>query len=100
MTTPIQDVDDLVAQLTDGCQAAGLEAVALAPTRVRVSSPGTDARLTEIIRCMPDHQESLYWWWSWNEPICPATQITDAVKVIAHVVMPPGPEGEPSDLPE
>ena len=100
MTTPIQDVDDLVAQLTDGCRTAGLEAVALAPTRVRVSSPGTDAGLTEIIRCMPDHQESLYWWWSWNEPICPAAQITDAVKVIAHVVMPPGPEGPENELPE
>ena len=98
MTTPIQDVDDLVAQLTDGCQEAGLEAVVLAPTRVRVSSPGTYARLTEIIRCMPDHQESLYWWWSWNEPIGPAAQITDAVKVIAHVVMPPEPEGPREDL--
>jgi hypothetical protein len=100
MTTPMQDVDDLVAQLTDGCQAAGLEAVVLAPTRVRVSSPRTDARLTEIIRCMPDHQEALYWWWSWNEPICPAAQITDAVKVIAHMVMPPEPEGSPEDLSE
>jgi hypothetical protein len=99
MTTPIHDVDDLVAQLTDGCHAAGLEAVILAPTRVRVSSTGTDARLTEIIRCMPDDQELLCWWWYWNEPICPAAQIADAVKIIAHVVMPPAPDGR-GDLPE
>jgi hypothetical protein len=100
MTTPIQDVDDLVAQLTEACRTGGLEAVVLGPTRVRVSSPGTGARLTEIIRCMPDHQELLCWWWSWDEPICPAAQITDAVKIITHVVMPPVPEDRPNDLSE
>jgi hypothetical protein len=49
---------------------------------------------------MPDHQELLCWWWSWDEPICPAAQITDAVKIITHVVMPPVPEDRPNDLSE
>jgi hypothetical protein len=88
MTTPINDVDTLVSELVENCRSAGLNAEVVAPTRVRVSSPGADRRLEEIIRCMPDGEERLTWWWSWNEPICPATQIADAVRRIAYVVSP------------
>jgi hypothetical protein len=88
MTTPIQDVETLVAHLAEGCREAGLDADVVAPTRVRVSFPGASSRLAETIRCMPDRRERLCWWWSWNEPICPATDLADAVRVIAHVVTP------------
>jgi hypothetical protein len=84
------DVHTLSQQLAEECGKAGLDAKVVAPTRVRVSLPGAHSRLAETIRCMPDPQERLTWWWSWGEPICLATQIPDAVKVITHVVTPPG----------
>jgi hypothetical protein len=37
---------------------------------------------------MPDGDEELAWWWSWDEPMCPATHIADAVRIIAYVVTP------------
>lgn len=82
MTIPAQDADTLVALLADGCRGAGLEVHVLAPTRVRISSATTGVRLSEIVRCMPDRRERLFWWWSWNEPICPAEQIAAAVTII------------------
>jgi hypothetical protein len=82
MTIPAQDADTLVALLADGCRGAGLEVQILAPTRVRVGSSATGVRLSDIVRCMPDQRERLFWWWSWNEPICPAEQIAAAVTII------------------
>jgi hypothetical protein len=93
MTTPVDDVETLVVQLAENCRDAGLHADVVAPTRVRVSFPGAPSRLAETIRCMPDRRERLCWWWSWNEPIGPATDIAGAVRVIAHVVTPAVPNG-------
>ena len=77
-------------QLAEECRNAGLSAkVVDRAGTVQVSSPGAHSRLTETVTCMPDRRETLMWWWSWGDPICPATDITDAVKVIAHVVTPP-----------
>lgn len=90
MTSPMDDdVHTLTSRLTDACRRAGLNAEPVAPTRVRVSYPGAHARLSETVRCMPDRQERLTWWWSWGDPICPATEIDNAVRVITHVVTPP-----------
>jgi hypothetical protein len=88
MTSPIPEVDSLVSELAAKCREAGLEASVIAPTRLHVSRPGADSRLAEIIRCMPDGSERLTWWWSWNEPICPATDMTEAVRIITYVVTP------------
>src|SRR5258705_203077 len=92
------DVDTLAQRLAEECGRAGLNAEVVAPTRVRVSLPGAHARLTETVTCKPDRRERLTWWWSWGEPICLATQIPDALKVIAHVVTPPA-AGERPPLP-
>jgi hypothetical protein len=90
MTNPTDDdVHALTRRLTEACQRAGLAAETIAPTRVRVSLPGAHDRLSETVRCMPDRQERLTWWWSWGDPICPATDIDNAVRVITHVVTPP-----------
>jgi hypothetical protein len=88
MTSPIPEVDSLVSELAAKCREAGLDAAVIAPTHLRVSRPGADSRLTEIIRCMPDRSARLTWWWSWNEPICPATETAEAVRIIAYVVTP------------
>ncbi|MGH7515111.1 MAG: hypothetical protein ACREOQ_19575 [Gemmatimonadales bacterium] len=87
----IHDVHLLAEELAQDCTRAGLVAEVLAPTRVRVGMPGGQARLTEIIRCMPlpHGDERLMWWWSWGEPIGPASQIPDAVRVISRVLAPP-----------
>ena len=94
-----EDVHALTQQLAEECKRAGLDAVVVAPTRVMVSLPGANARLSETVRCMPDRLERLTWWWSWDEPICLADQISDAVKVIAHVVTPPSVAGGRPPLP-
>ena len=84
------DVHTLTRRLAEECEKAGLEATVVAATRVRVSLPGGHARLSETVRCMPaPEEERLMWWWSWGEPICSASRIDDAVRIIAHVVTPP-----------
>ncbi len=89
------DVHVLARRLVDECARAGLNAALVAPTRVRVSLPGAHDRLSETVRCMPDGQERLTWWWSWGEPICPADQIAGVVKIITRVVTPPVAESRP-----
>jgi hypothetical protein len=51
--------------------------------------PGAHARLAETIYCLPDRAERLTFFWSWGDPICLATDVADAVRLIAHVVTPP-----------
>jgi hypothetical protein len=82
------DVRVLTRRLAEECIKAGLDAFVFADTRVEVSSPGAYKRLTELIRCMPDEDERLAFWWSWDEVICPATEIPEAVTAIARVVTP------------
>lgn len=91
-----EDVHDLTQQLAKECRKAALVAVVVAPTRVQVSQPGAYAGLAETVWCMPDADEQLMWWWSWGEPICPATQIPEAAKAIARVVTPPAADAQPS----
>jgi hypothetical protein len=88
-----QDVYALSKQLAEDCEKTGLKAEVLAPTRVRISDPAGHARLTEVVRCMPlpYGDERLMWWWSWDEPICPAADIPGAVKAISSVVTSPDP---------
>jgi hypothetical protein len=81
------DVYTLATRLAEECGKAGLNATVLSPTRVHVSA-GVHSRLAETIRCHPDGDEKLMWWWNWGEPICPATDIDLAVRFIAHVVAP------------
>ena len=66
--TARQDVHELTRRLADACRRAGLNADVISPTRVRVSRPGTHDRLAETVRCMPDGEERLTWWWSWGDP--------------------------------
>ncbi|MCO6007545.1 hypothetical protein NE236_21430 [Actinoallomurus purpureus] len=82
-----EDVHTLATRLAEECGKAGLNATVLSPTRVHVSS-GVHSRLAETVRCRPDDDERLMWWWSWGEPICPAVSIDLAVRFIAHVVAP------------
>ncbi|MCO5970858.1 hypothetical protein [Actinoallomurus soli] len=87
---PINDRSDvytLVTRLAEECGKAGLVATVISPTRVHVNA-GVHSRLAETIRCHPDADERLMWWWSWGEPICPAASIDLAVRRIAHVVAP------------
>ena len=84
------DVRALTGRLAEGCRDAGLDARILGGTDgVTVSSPGANSRLAETVRCFPDEKKQSMFWWSWGEAICPATDITQAVKAIAHVVTPP-----------
>jgi hypothetical protein len=90
------DIHIFTERLAEECRKAGLRAEIVAPTRVLVSRPGAHGRLAELVRCMPDADERLTWFWSWSEPICPAAAIGDAVRAIAHVVTPPVIGGTPS----
>ncbi|WP_345364739.1 hypothetical protein [Actinoallomurus liliacearum] len=87
ITNGQEEVHDLCRRLATACGKAGLTAEEIAPTRIRVGFPGA-GMLAEIIRCMPDASERLYWWWSWGAPICPAEEIDKVVEMIVHVVRP------------
>lgn len=84
-----EDPHTIADRLAKACQAQGLNAAILSPTRVNVSLPKAHHHLAEIIKIMPDEDESLALWWSWEERICPATEIDKAVTSIKHVVTPP-----------
>jgi hypothetical protein len=66
----IDNPDTLCRRLAEACGAAGLTAEQLDARRVRVGVTGA-GMLAEVIRCMPGSDEALYWYWSWDEPICP-----------------------------
>jgi hypothetical protein len=83
----IDNPETLCRRLAEACGAAGLTADQLGPTRVRVGVTGA-GMLAEVIRCMPGSDEALYWYWSWDEPICPAADISRATRMIAYVVTP------------
>ena len=83
------DVHELAGKLTRACQEAGLDAQQYGPTRVYVHAPGTSNHLAEIVTAKPDENERLFWWWSWDEPICGAEEIEKAVQIIKHVVSVP-----------
>jgi hypothetical protein len=84
------EVRTLEERLAEGCRRAGLNAeVVDRAGGVKVSFPGAHSRLTETVTCVPDRRAKLTWAWSWGDPICPATDIADAVKAITHVVTPP-----------
>lgn len=84
-----EDAHALAERLARSCEAAGLVAEVLAPTRVRAYMPGANGRLAEVIRIMPDEAEALSFFWSWGERICPVAEIDRAVASIKHVVTPP-----------
>jgi hypothetical protein len=84
-----EEPHEVAARLAQACREQGLRADVLGPTRVHASMPDGHARLAEVVRIMPDEQETLSLYWSWGERICPAADIPTAVKVIKHVVTPP-----------
>lgn len=83
----IEDPHTLCRRLAEACGEAGLTAEQVGPTRVRVGMTGA-GMLAEVIRCMPGPDESLHWYWSWGDPICPAVDILRATRMIVHVVTP------------
>lgn len=84
-----EDAHTIADRLARSCEAAGLSAEVLAPTRVRARMPNTHAGLSEVIKIMPDESEVLSLYWSWGERICPVAEMDKAVTAIKHVVTPP-----------
>jgi hypothetical protein len=84
-----EDPHDLAERLVRACHEQGLSADVLSPTRVRASLPFAHPHLAEVIRIMPDEDEVLSLYWSWDERICTASDIDKAVVSIKHVVTPP-----------
>ena len=82
-----EDSYNLVEWLAIACRRQGLRADVLSPTRVRVFLPGA-ALLTEMVTIKPDERETLAFYWSWGERICPASDVATAVASIKHVVTP------------
>jgi hypothetical protein len=83
------EVHELCDLLVKECGRLGLNADRTSPTRIRIGATGA-GMLAEVIRCHPDADEVLQWWWSWGEPFCPATasEIGRAAAMVKHVVTP------------
>ena len=85
----MKDADEIIKSLEAACVRAGLNAVIIEPsTKIKISSPGAHARLAETITLKPRENggAQLFFWWSWNEPICPAHEVDNAVTAIHNVV--------------
>jgi hypothetical protein len=87
---PEEETDPHCEALAAECRAAGLLATIVGSVRVRVGAPGTDEHLTETVTLAPFDGENgrPFWWWSWGEKICPASDIVEAAKRIRYVVTP------------
>ncbi|MCO6004442.1 hypothetical protein NE236_05550 [Actinoallomurus purpureus] len=84
-----EEVHRLMYRLADACRQRGLDALQLAPTRVRVSPPdAAHPEMTEIITLKADEEGRLFFHWSWDEKICPADELEWAAHVIKNVVAP------------
>lgn len=88
-TTPEEDADAIISRLVDALVAAGLLTEILeASVRVRVQAGPQGGKLAEVINLKPDADDVLCFWWSWDEPICRASDIARAVAAITYVVTP------------
>lgn len=88
-STGKEDAHRVMARLAEACERHGLGAVLVAPTRVRVSPPGAvHPEMTEIITLGADEADRLFFYWSWNEKICPADDSEWAAQAIQHVLVP------------
>jgi hypothetical protein len=84
-----EEVHRLMCRLAEACTQRGLDALQLAPTRVRVSPPdAAHPEMTEIIALKADEDGRLFFHWSWGEKICPADDLEWAAHVIKNVVAP------------
>ncbi len=55
-------------------------------TKLKICTPNGNERMAETITLKPDDDEVLTWYWSWDMPICPATDIRFALTAILRVV--------------
>ncbi len=87
MVINAESADELIKRLAVMCERQGLVTNVMEPsTRIKVFAPSGNAHLDEVVSLRPDGSEVLTWFWSWGEPICPATEIDRAVKRIENVV--------------
>jgi hypothetical protein len=86
-TALLMEAADHVTSLVKACEQADLETDILErSTKVRISSPLAHERMAEIITLRPDESEVLTWYWSWEDPICPAQDTEALVQALLRVV--------------
>jgi hypothetical protein len=79
--------DKLVTDLANALKRQGIATDIIEPsTKIKVFSPAGNAFMDELVTLRPDANEELTWYWSWDKPICPATDLARAVDLIEHVV--------------
>lgn len=82
----MSDPADVFEPLIAACTQLGLStALYRDPPRLRVSTPGVDGRLAEVVRCVPDDGR-LVFLFSWGEEIAPADQPDSAAVRLRRVV--------------
>jgi hypothetical protein len=80
--------------LTTALTNAGLKVTIIErPRKIKVSDPRGHASMADEITLRPNTIGTLKWYWSWNAPIAPASDIDHLVHRIKHVVASPPPPG-------
>ena len=90
------EAHEFARHVAEACGAIGLQAVVLAPTRVRVSDGSS--RQVEVIKLEADASDAarLYWCWSWGQRIAPADGADRVAELVSRVVVP---AGNPANVP-
>jgi hypothetical protein len=79
--------DEYVRRLKRACERFGYLATILEPsTRLDVSLGDGRAFTHETVTLKPDGNNRLTWWWSWDKPMVPAEEITEAARRISSVL--------------
>lgn len=83
----IRHLDELRDDLTSAGYLSKIVKPIYGPPFVHVANPSA-YQLAEDIRCEPNAADgdSLWLFWSWDDPICPAGEISCAVKRIKNVI--------------
>jgi hypothetical protein len=80
-----EEILELCKRLVAACGGLGLVSQRKGLGAVYAAMPG-GGMLSEVVKCQPDDKDALQWFWSWDVPFCPASDVEKAAAMIKHVV--------------
>lgn len=87
MADQSEEIQELCRRLVVACGALGLVSQRKGLGGVRAAMPAC-GMLSEVVKCQPDDTGALQWYWSWDVPFCPASDVEKAAAMVKHVVTP------------
>lgn len=82
-----EEINELCKRFVAACGRLGLVSERKGPGEVYAAMPA-GGMLSEVVKCRPDGTGALRWFWSWDVPFCPASDVETAAALVKHVVTP------------